>query len=72
MYYDKVIIQVSRHDDGTCCCVYITVHVSITCQSHALISLVKINLMLSEIEAAASCPALVELDLRIERCGIIM
>ena len=27
-------------------------------------SLVKINLMLSEIEAAASCPVLVELDLR--------
>ena len=41
-----------------------TVHVSITCQSHALISLVKINLMLSEIEAVVSCPALVELDLR--------
>ena len=57
---------------STWCCVYIIVHVSITCQLHALISLVKIDLMLCEIEAAASCLALVELDLIMRRCRNIM
>ena len=61
MHYDEVIIQVSRHDDGTCCCVYILLF-TCTLRVHRMLSfsLVKINLMLSEIEAAASCPVLVE------------
>ena len=44
----------------------------ITCQLRAMISLVKIDLMLCEIEAAASCLALVELDSILRRCRIIM